>query len=203
MFLAPPPSLPARPPFSQRGTSQPLLPASLEDISSISASFFFPLSWPVSMATVRLKDEREWGSEAGVRPRGGGVCPWRHPLCSRIGRLWLLPFRAAGHCRFISRTARVSDSCAPPLPPPWFSFSLPLFRPGSRLSLRMLSLILACLGMLFCPAFWKGRGAWQRFTWRRWCREVHSFLCQNTDYAEIYRSGLLWTRLVLWRMLRR
>jgi hypothetical protein len=126
------------------------------------------------------------------------------------------PIQAAVQCCFINGAVRVSIALqiaslsappAPPFPalphlhPIGFFFPLPLFCFGSRLSLRMHSPILVCRGMLFYPVFWKGREAWQRFTWRWWRCEVCSFLCKNTDYAEIYRGGLLWTRLVLWRML--
>lgn len=56
--LRPPTCL--RPPFSSSGPCQLLLSASLEDIASISASFFH--GRPVSMATDRLKDELQSGS---------------------------------------------------------------------------------------------------------------------------------------------
>ena len=194
------------PPFCQCGTSQPPLPASLEDIASISASFFRAglFLWQLWDWKMSGSGRRGWSETSGwwcVSLTSPSVLPDRTILATPIQGCWLV--------RFISGAARVSDSstnclsfCSSSSPPQFF-FSLPLFCSGSRLSLRMHSLILACFGTVSCPVFWKGGEAWQRFTWRRWRREVHSFLCKNTDYAEIYRSGLLWTRLVLWRMLGR
>lgn len=129
-------------------------PASLEDISSISASIFFFQSQPVSMVTVRLKDEQGAGGEAAAREAGWWCVSLTSPSGRRDRTIQATPIQGCcpvllyqlGRSRLQSCAVHLpslfcSSSSPTPgtlprlfLPPP--PFSLPLFHFGSRLSLK-------------------------------------------------------------------
>lgn len=157
-------------------------------------------SWPVSMATDRLKDEQRAGRR-GWSELSGWWCVSLTSPSTRLDRTILAtPIQGCWPCCFIRRTARVSDSSANslfcsshPLPPPRpqifplaapFLFWLPTVRKNAQINP-------AGFRDALLPSVLEGHGGMAALylTWRR-CA-VRSLLCKSTDYAEIYRSGLL------------
>lgn len=79
----------------------------------------------------------------------------RTALATPIQGCWPLPL--------LARTARVSDSCAPPLPLHGFPlFTAPF--PSWLQTVMMLSLILGVFGDVVPAQHSEGQGAWQRFS---------------------------------------